>query len=304
MAWKSSRREKILIYGGAKSGKSSNYIGLIDFAQKTKTDSHFFIIDNDNASEAIGLYPDGSYGFLLGDVDKRERDGSYTRYSNDIEVWVPRSFDDYGKITEQILERAKPEDWIVLDMISNVWSTMPDWWIKNVYGDDPWDYYKKIRKALADEEEGANDSRFGGLSGGAWEYVGKAYRSLERNLTTYGPCHIMLLATEKEIQARFDKSGEKAAQFAAVSGFQPGSEKDLIHRVHTIMRQTKTVGRDGKKVTERNLTMFGDRDREHKWDELTGRSLTLPITLVEHGTAPRFAWDYLIKVGGWKPVGG
>lgn len=303
MAWKPSRREKILIYGGYKAGKSLTYVGLMAFAQLTKTPSHFFIIDNDNASEAIGLYPGGTYGELLGDTIHQAKDQSYSRYEN-ATVWVPRSFDDYTKIVDEIDEKAEPQDWIALDMASNVWGQMPDWWISKVYGDNPWDYYVRTRKAVEDNEEGSKDRNFGGLSGGAWEYVGKSYRSWERRITTNGPCHILALASETEIQERFDKSGEQARKFATTSGFAPKVEKDMPHRVHTVMRMTKSMGRDGRTVIERNLTLMGDRDREGKWAELAPKTLTIPVATVEQGQMPRFAFDYLVKVGGWKLGGG
>lgn len=300
MAWKAARREKILVYGGYKVGKSLAYVGLMHFAQLTRTDSHFYIIDNDNSSEAIGLYEGGTYGELLGDEIKRAKDGSKVEYEN-ATIWVPRSFDDYGVIANTVEENASPQDWIVLDMASNVWNQMPDWWISRVYGDDPWEYYARTRKAVEDNEEGAKDRNFGGLSGGAWEYVGKAYRSWERKLTTNGPCHIFVLAAETEIQERYDKSGEQRRKYASTSGFAPKVEKDMPHRVHTVMRMTKTMG--GKSV-ERSLTLMGDRDREGKWAEMAPKTLTIPITNVEEGQMPKFAFDYLVKVGGWKLAGG
>lgn len=302
MAWKAPRREKLLVYGGFKTGKSFCYVGIMHFAQLTRTDSRFFIIDNDNASEGIGLYPGGTYEAVLGDVVKREPKKNRVEYETSV-IWTPRSFDEYGAIVDEIESDAEPQDWIVLDMASNVWGGMPDWWISNVYGENTWDYYARTRKAVEDNEEGAKDRNFGGLSGGAWEYVGKAYRSLENRLTKFGPCHIIALATETEIQERFDKSGEMRKRYAYTSGFAPKVEKDMPHRVHTVMRMTKTLsGRD----IERSLTLMGDRDREGKWAELAPKTLSIPVTNVntEEGEMPKFAFDYLVKVGGWKLAGG
>ena len=300
MAWKAPRREKLLIYGGFKTGKSFCYVGIMHFAQLTKTDSRFFIIDNDNAAEAIGLYPGGTYEELLGDVVKRAK--GRVEFESAV-IWTPRTFDEYGAIVDEIESDAEPQDWVVLDMASNLWGTMPDWWISKVYGDDPWDYYARTRKAVEDNEEGAKDRNFGGLPGGAWEYVGKAYRSLERRLTTYASCHLIAIASETEIQERFDKSGELRKKYASTSGFAPKVEKDLPHRVHTVMRMTKTLsGRD----VERSLTLMGDRDREGRWAELAPKTLSIPVTNVdtEEGEMPKFAFDYLVKVGGWKLAGG
>jgi hypothetical protein len=297
MAWQASRREKLLIYGGYKVGKSLTYVGLMDFARMTKTDSHFFIIDNDNSCEAIGLYPGGTYGELLGKTIKVADDQSYKRFSQ-ATIWIPRSFDAYGAIVDEIDQRARPQDWNVLDMASNVWGQMPDWWINNVYGDTSWGYYARVRKGIENEDKEAMGRGFGGQSGVDWEYIGKSYRAWERRITTNSPCHHISLSSETEIQERYDKSGEQAKKYASTSGFAPKTEKDMSHRVHTIMRMTKAFGRDGKTVIERDLTLLGDRDREERWAELAPKTLTIPVS-----KGPRFAWDYLVKFG-WKPGGG
>src|SRR3990172_9574760 len=120
MAWVASRRERILLFGGAKVGKSFTYIALMYFARMTKTSSHFWIIDNDTATEAIGLYPGGTHGHLLGDqVDIEEVSKDLTKLSyENATIWIPERFDPYNDIADEIRERAEPEDWISIDMLS------------------------------------------------------------------------------------------------------------------------------------------------------------------------------------------
>lgn len=300
MAWQSTRRERILLYGGAKGGKSTTYIGLMKFAQLTRTDSYFHIIDNDNAAEAIGLYPGGTYGDLLGDlVDKSGEDNITILEYEKATIYIPETFDPYNDIADDIREKAKPEDWIVIDMLSNLWEIMPDWWIGNVYGDNTWEYYAQVRKAIEAEEEGAGERGFGGSSGVDWQYIGKVYRKWEKRLTLYAPCHVIAYSGETEIQKRYDKSGEKRAQYAMAGGFAPKTEKGAPHRFHTYGRLQKRVGRDGRGVKERSITFVGDRDREDVLDEKLGRSQTLTLS-----EGPKFAQDYLVKIGGWKLAGG
>ena len=305
MSFTASRRERILIYGGTKVGKSFTYLGLMDFARKTNTDSHFWIIDNDNATEGIGLYPGGSHEGLLGEEMgplelewKGEKEGStYGMEYEHATVWIPETFDDYNPIKDHIKKHVKPNDWVVIDMISNIWEIMPDWWIENVYGDNTWEYYASLKKDIHEGDEDAKRNDFGGLSGGAWQYVGKVYRKWEKALTLYSPCHVIAYSSESEILAHHDPSGEQRAQWKKGSGFRPKTEKGAPHRFHTIMRMTRRVGRDGKSVEARELTVVGDRDRMDRWDELTGKSQTIELK-----EGPKFAYDYLMKIGGWKPV--
>ena len=295
MAWKPSRRERILLYGTFKVGKSTAYLGIMELARLTKTDSHFWIIDNDNATDGIGLYPEGSYGHLLGDLVKEDFSQGIQREYENATIWIPESFDNYDFINKTIKEKVRPQDWIIVDMVSNVWEGMPDWWIENVYGDS-WSYYADVRKAIESDEDGAGERNFGGQKGVDWQYIGKQYRRWEKQITLQTPCHVLLIAGETEIQERYDKSGEKRAQYKATSGFSPKSEKNLPHRVHSVIRVTKNVGRDGK-VASRQMTTVGDRDRMNKWEEFKGN--TIPLN-----EGAKFGMDYLVKISGWKMAGG
>ena len=299
MAWQASRKERILIFGGPKVGKSFTYIGLMKFARQTKTDSHFFIVDNDNATEGIGLYPGGTYGDLLGD----EIDVSYDE-ETDVErreyehatIWVPELFYGYPAIRDEIKERGRPNDWTVIDMISNTWEIMPDWYIEQVYGENTWDYFAKTQKAIEEGDSGAGSRNFGGLPGDAWQLIGKEYRRWEKPLTLHSRGHVIAFAAETEIQAHHDKSGARRKEWESTSAVMPKGEKNLAHRFHTIVRMQKSV--TGKKI-ERDLTVHGDRDRMDGWVEKGGRGLTIPVK-----EGPKFAFDYLVKMGGWKPSGG
>lgn len=300
MPWNPSRRERILIYGGAKVGKSTTYISLMKFAKLTKTDAYFHIIDNDNASEAIGLYPGGTYGDLLGDLVDEDFEDNMTRleYEN-ATIYIPESFDPYNDIADEIRQRAQPQDWIIIDMLSNLWEIMPDWWVGNVYGENTWEYYAQVRAAIEADEEGSGERGFGGHSGVDWQYIGKMYRAWEKKITLYAPCHVIAYSAETEIQAHHDKSGERRAQFQITSSFAPKTEKGAIHRFHTIARMQKRLSPDGKTVKERSLTFLGDRDRENVIEEELGRGNTLVLS-----EGPKFATDYLVKLAGWRMTGG
>jgi hypothetical protein len=300
MAWLPTRRERILLFGGSKAGKSFTYLGLMHFARLTKTDSHFWIIDNDNATEAIGLYPGGTHGDLLGEQRGEEMGEELTKLEYEkATIWIPETFDSYHGIADQIRKDVQPEDWIVIDMLSNLWEIMPDWWIGNVYGENSWEYYAAVRKSIEAGDEGSGERGFGGHSGVDWQYIGKVYRKWEKRLTLYAPCHVIAYSAESEIQAHHDKTGEKRAQYAITSNFAPKTEKGASHRFHTVGRVQKRLGRDGKTAKERTITFVGDRDREAMLDERLGRSQTLTLS-----EGPKFAQDYLVKIAGWKMTGG
>ena len=290
MAWKSSRKERILIWGGTKVGKTFTIIGIMEFARLTRTDSHFWIIDNDNQMAASGLTPGGEFEHLCDMAT----------------IWVPEKWEEYGDITKQIKVEAKPEDWIHLDMLSNVYGQMPDWWIEMAYGESTHGYWATVRHDIIQTQREAeaagvkkgHEKQFGGAAGVDWQFIGKEYRQWERQLSIYSPCHVLAVSAEQEIDERWDTGGERRAAFAMTSGVQPKGEKDTAHRFHTAMRMQRRLGKDQKSVAARSLTVLGDRGRMKKWEELGGRGHTIQL-----GEGPRLAWDYLVKVGGWKPGG-
>ncbi len=271
--------ERILAYGGANSGKTTAWLGIADMAYKTKSDAHFWVIDNDNATSRVIANPRGSFHHL---------------HETNTTIWVPRTFDEYEGINETILSEAQPDDWIIIDMLSNVWEGMPDWWHQNVYGESPWDYWKAVRKEALSE---GGEKGFGGEKAGVdWQYIGKTYRAWEKPLTIYQPCHVFATSAESEVITMYDKTGENAARYAIANGFQPKTEKGVYHRFHTVLRFRNTVSGQGrKKVYTRKVTMVKDRDREDIWEEELDGGSTLELS-----EGPKFVSDVMMRMWDWK----
>ena len=273
--------ERILAYGGQSSGKTTAWMGIADLALKTKSDAHFYVIDNDNATARLIRNPNGSFHHLEANTT----------------IWTPKSIDEYEGITEQMLNDADPDDWIIVDMLSNVWEGMPDWWHENVFGESSWDYWQKTRREIveAESKDLGHERQFGGDTGVDWQYIGKVYRAWEKKITVNAPCHVYATSSESEIQARFDTTGEQRAMYEIASSFSPKTEKGAVHRFHTILRFSRKVSGQGRKKSfVRKITMVKDRDREDIWEEKAGRGLTLEL-----GDGPKFGFDYLKNVAGW-----
>jgi len=273
--------ERILVYGAQSSGKSSAWMAIADLSLRTRSDAHFYVIDNDNATARVIANPLGSYHHL----------------TENTTVFVPKSIDDYKGITEQTLNDCTPDDFIVIDMLSNVWEGMPDWWHENVFGEDSWSYWTTTRKEIVQAEAsgGGHERQFGGTGGVDWQYIGKVYRAWEKQLSIGAPCHIFATSSETEIQARFDKTGEMTAQYQIASNMAPKVEKGAPHRFHTIIRLNRIVsGQGARKSFTRKMTMVKDRDRENIWADKGGRGLT-----IELGDPAKFGLDYLVAIAGW-----
>lgn len=272
-----AERERILLYGGPGTGKTYAWLGIADLSQKTKSDAHFHVIDTDRAVLRNLKGPTAEFGHL-----------------KNVTVYQARDIDQAQEAAQKILGNINgPDDWIVVDMLSNIWDGMSDWWISHVFDEDPVSYWVTVRKDIMQaKQEGRGDPReFGGQAGPDWNYITKTYLAWEMPLTIDADCHVLCTAAETEIQERYDPSGEKRARYKATSFMAPRGQKLTEHRFHTVLRVTRTVS---FKDTTRELTVHKDRVPDEVWRELGGRGLTIPLN-----KGPKFAMDYLKKIQLW-----
>ena len=272
-----TERERILVYGAPGAGKSYAWLGIADLAQKTRSDAHFHVIDTDRAALRMLRGPNAEFGHL-----------------KNVTIYQARDVDQAQEAVEKILGNLGSEDdWIVPDMLSNIWDNMPNWWIKHVFDESPVDYWASTRKRILEsKEKGKGDSKeFGGQDSVDWQYITKAYLAWEFPITIDAPCHVFATAAETEIQKRFDPDGEKRARYVSTNFMAPRGQKLTEHRFHTVLRITSLTS---FKETTRELTMHKDRIPESVWQGFEGRGLTMQLS-----SGPRFAMDYLRKAAQW-----
>ena len=98
----SNRRERILVYGEANSGKSSAWVSLALWLKRTKSTAKIYLLDSDDAYEAMWCPElDGIVECVAIDV-------------NEMEKWPD--------IMGSIKMKVKSDDWVVFDMIDKLWA--------------------------------------------------------------------------------------------------------------------------------------------------------------------------------------
>lgn len=271
-----AERERILLYGAPGAGKTYAWLGIADLAQKTKSAARFHVIDTDRAALRMMRGPNAEFAHL-----------------ENVTIYQARNIEQAEETAGKILADVTEDDWIIIDMLSNVWDGMSNWWISKVFDESPVDYWASTRKRIiASKEEGKGDSKeFGGQDSVDWQYITKAYLSWELPITIDAPCHVFATAAETEIQKRFDPDGEKRARYVSTNFIAPRGQKLTEHRFHTVLRVTSLTS---FKETSRELTMHKDRIPESVWQGFDGRGLTMQLS-----TGPKFGMDYLRKAAQW-----
>lgn len=266
-----TRRERILIYGSFKLGKSTCWFDIADLYYKAgRTDIHFYAIDTDFG---VGKLLDEEYQHI-------EDAGMLTTYN-------PMDFGDLLRQSKEIVKKAKQGDWIIIDMLSYPWAEAQAFYTEGVFGDDPETYFIQMRKEVV-AKKGKDKRAYGGYEGTDWNFITKIYKQFEFPLSMKSPANVFAITEERKLDADRGDSVDKLKQYKNVGRMAPVGQKGIGHRFDTVLRMSKRVN------GQRQLTMAGDRGREEtNWGD-RGSSV-LDIGRGKRG----FARAYLVDVAGW-----
>ncbi len=265
-----TQREKILVYGTYKLGKSSLWLDIMEQSFAAGLDIHFYVIDTDRAYAKMEEELEVDY----------EAEGYMTLYE-------PDDFQALMEANRDIRESAGKGDWVVIDMLNYAWDETQYYYTENVYGETPENYFIAMRQEVV-AAKGKDDRAFGGHGGTDWNFITKTYKRWEIPLTMKGDWNVFAVTETRKMDDR-DKDLEKKKQYAIVQGWIPVGQKGIGHRFDTVFQMRRRASGD------RELHMVGDRGRE--------RTLWTPreSNVIKIGMPPKsFTRRYLIDVVGWE----
>ncbi len=270
-----TQREKILVYGSYKVGKSSLWLDILQASYEAGLKIHFYLIDTDRAYSKMAEEMDIDY----------ETEGYLT-------VYLPNNFTELMEASMEIRDLASKGDWVIIDMLNYAWTETQDYYTEKVYGETPENYFLAMREEVV-AKGGKDDRAFGGHGGTDWNFITKTYKQWEIPLTMKGNWNVFAVTEARKMDDR-DKDPEKAKEYKEVGGHIPVGQKGIGHRFDTVFHMRKRVG------GERELHMVGDRGREKEggaWAELGTNVITI-------GEYPKgFTRRYLIDIVGWEKNG-
>lgn len=267
--------ERILAYGDAGAGKTTNLLNIAKFSHMTKSDARFHIIDSDFAMDRMLIgYPNIPFG-IWNDTRFPITEASI------ICIYPVFEWREYNAALTFIQKWARPQDWVTVDFISNAWSAVQDDFVQEVFHQDIGEYFLKVRKTLKDDSKS-----LGALEGWVdWQVINPRYKSWVNKLLFRGRYNIYCTAKSDNLSS--DKKPTEDSQTRALFvqyGVKPVGQKDLPFQFHTILLNKKTI-QAGQPPT-RTITAVKDRERP----ECVG----VPVA--------NFATDYLVNIAGWQLV--
>jgi len=237
-------RERILCYGSFSSGKTYNWMSVAKATTGT-----FWVLDTDQT--------------VLPYLESDE----FAELEDRLEHRQPYEWGEYVEAMKEFRQKAKPDDWIVVDMMNAPWAEVQNHFAERVYGKELGDHWMSYMETLKQADAKGSKSPFDGTTD--WQAIKRMYAMFTAPLVR-ATSHLYLAAPEKKI-GPFD-GVETNTQFGEV-GVKPDCEKSTPHMTRTVIRMMRY-----------RATTVKDRQRE-----------TLQGTKIGD-----FAEDYLKTVAGWK----
>lgn len=202
-------RERILVMGGAGTGKSTAWLNIALWAHRTKSPAKFYVTDTDSGS---------SIRRMLGTPTS-----PYRSLTN---VVVREAFEwsQYQRAMDEFLEAATPVDWVIADFVSTAWDSVQEYYVNQIYKSDMDEYFMSARQSMKQGNplDGWRD----------WSVINRLYKSYANKLFQICPAHVLVTSVAEAIRETDDKS-MKAVY--GPFGVRPKGQKHLSHQVHTVL---------------------------------------------------------------------
>ncbi len=239
--------ERILSMGITGSGKSYQWLKLAEALKPTG--AIFRCLDTDNAipfmleTQFPNLKSENGGNIIV------HQSAAWPEYKAGIDWLLRRPFSkdmlEYMAVMEPDVvkdhdkTKIKPTDWTVIDMADNAWKTVQSYFVQEVFGDDPGEYFLRIRQEM---EAGKRRNAKGGMPSSPvmegldgwkdWSVINKLYDDWINPIVYRIPTHVYT-TTKVEKVDKTDKDVELQLMFGDV-GLRPAGQKALGHQMHTI----------------------------------------------------------------------
>jgi hypothetical protein len=242
----SKRKERILVFGAPKSGKTRTWASIVESNSPTKV----YAQDTDyRAPQSLEHIP-GWEDFVV--------------------LTQPSSWEELVEATDKALFAMEENDWLVFDMIGQAWSYVITYYIEQVMGKKPSQFFLDFKMG------GGKGNPMAGAYGENWNIINSIYRDwIGKVLRCKG--HVLAVCQSKKIDLEQDDTTTK--KLFGPYGVKPDGQKDLGYQFDSVL-----LTGFGRSSSDYTITSVGDTNR---------------VKVVEK-PLHNFTIDYLVQQGGWK----
>lgn len=224
-------REKIMIYGDTKVGKTWAWLSIARMYQQTKTPGTFYCIDSDETMDRYLFAED----------------------LPNVKVWDATQYTEYLTAVDEILPAAKKGDWIICDMADRIYEAAYAYALEQ-------SAQKRIGEARLEKDaeryeagKWGNQYALKSFEDTPWQTIRELHHDVVKPLVLKRtPAHLFLVCEAKAVW-----SGGKPTDEVV-----PAGQKDLQHKMSTILRLKSMAS--GKR---RTMSTQGDYGRDALKDE-------------------------------------
>lgn len=249
-------KEAQLLYGAPGSGKTTAWCHIRKWMEMTETPARFLVLSTEIES-------------VLRCAEEFNSGEAGSNFFSNCEIAEVNDYDTLVEASKKYLEMATPNDWLVVDSISD-----PQEWSRDVFFkahmDTTWGEFAQSGRKMLD------------VPAHGWKQMRETYNHWFQTYVMRFPGHRFATARSKKIDttspwANNESGKAKQAEYSHVGYFPVGNDQ-LAYPYHSVYY----MGQTGP--TERKLTTAKDRAREYQVDRVV----------------KDFVTDVLIPVGGWR----
>ena len=281
-------KERILIYGGGGTGKT--YDALTVAHRTLGSGQTLWVLDTDNSVTTLLEEIDTFAGLGIA-FDGHNVGGSRVQWEHDdtfpvedggkVCIYHATTWDEACAGLAEIVDQAGPQDWVLIDSVSQLWTWVQEWFVKKTHGEDMAEWLVDWRIEQLKDGKAGNQEAQALLADGAWTFINAQWKKHVTELCLNPPCHLFITAEAKTL--RSDGKDQKAVRvmYDAI-GAKPEGQWALGHKMKTVLFKDKTRGANPVRRTT-TVKDWGREDRMLDEDEIAD-----------------FAMGYLKNVAGWR----
>lgn len=262
-------KERILIYGPPKIGKTHQFFVIAKWHQEFGSNARFYGISTDLSYDVLSMNPEFRD---LTNIDWRNVE----------------TLQEYIDAAREFHQYLRPQDWLSVDLLNSAWSAAQDEYAQAKF--------KESGSSLVDMGDLWLDEGTSGkypIKGWDWGYPNARYRRFANNLIISGPGHRLVVAGQKELMKE-SKSGDsdedpQIKDMFKHIGLKPEGQKDMPFQYHTVLHLDS-----GQERKTQVMSTAGERYGYRRW-----WGLALSNGRVRDEPMKDFFHDYLVDTAGW-----